>query len=157
MVFWRITYLMTLIQLSRVGAHFVDSFVMSRFFGSTAIAAAGLVNPFFTVTSLLAGLISTGCQSLCSQSLGAGNKEKANTAFSTSMGLGFTVSLLLGAATFLFAVPICAFLGARGNSADILPDAVIYLRMLALGTPGLIVNYIFAQSYSLTVEGDRSI
>lgn len=79
-IFIRTVYLMTLIQLSRVGAQFVDSFVMSRAYGRTAIDAAGLAGPYFTVTSLIAGLISTGCQSICGRSLGAGDIEKIKNA-----------------------------------------------------------------------------
>lgn len=143
-IFVRTVYLMTLIQLSRVGASFVDSFIMSRAYGRIATDAAGLAWPFFTVTSLIAGLISTGCQSICGQSLGAGDKEKAKTAFSTSIVFGVCVSVIVGGLIYYFASPICQFLGAKGDAADILTDASSYVQMLALGTTGLILNFILA-------------
>ena len=143
-VFMRTVYIMTLIQLSRVGAQFVDSFIVSRSLGHTATSATGLVGPYFTVVTLVAGLIATGCQSICSRSLGKGNKSEACTAFSTGIVFSLIVSFSLGALVFILAPSICASLGARGDSADILPDAVSYLRMLALTTPGLITNFILS-------------
>ena len=152
-VFAGTVYLMTLIQLSRVGAQLADSFIVSRFFGGTAIAAAGLVGPYFTVICLVAGLFATGCQSICSRALGEGDRNAANTAFSTGMAFGLTVSFLLGILLYIFASQICALLGAKGASTDILPEAAAYLKMLSPGTPGLVATVILAPIVRL--EGGR--
>ena len=153
---WRQTLLlMTLIALSKMGASTIDGIIMARAYGADSSAAMGLVLPFGTLTSLIGGFISTGCQTLCASAYAEGDLERSRRAFVTAFYHALTVSALLTAGTWLFAGPICAFLGARGQNASLLPEAAAYLRGLSVGTLAMVLNLVLAPVAQLYGGGRR--
>lgn len=155
-ILWRQTLLlMTLIALSKMGAATIDGIIMARAYGADSSAAMGLVLPFGTLTSLIGGLISTGSQSLCAAAYAEGDLKRSHRAFVTAFYHALTISLLLTAGTFLFAGPICAFLGARGQNAALLPEAAAYLRGLSPGTLAMVLNLVLAPLVQLYGGGRR--
>ena len=144
-ILWRQTLVvMTLISLSRIGATVVDGMIMAHAYGADSSAAMGLVLPFGTLTLLSGGLLSTGCQSICSNSYAKGDLKLANKAFASSFYLAVLISLAITAGAFLFAEPICVFLGAKGNNAYLLPETASYLRGVSVGTCAMVLNVILA-------------
>ena len=153
---WRQTLLlMTLIALSKMGASTIDGIIMARAYGADSSAAMGLVLPFGTLTSLIGGLISTGCQSLCAAAYAEGDLKRSHCAFVTAFFHALTISVLLTAGAYLFAGPICAFLGARGQNAALLPEAAAYLRGLSPGTLAMVLNLVLAPVVQLYGGGRR--
>lgn len=155
-ILWRQTLLlMTLISLSKMGASTIDGIIMARAYGADSSAAMGLVLPFGTLTSLIGGLISTGCQSLCAAAYAEGDLQRSHRAFVTAFYHALAISLLLTAGTYLFAGPICAFLGAKGKNASLLPETAAYLRGLSVGALAMVMNLVLAPVVQLYGGGRR--
>ena len=144
-VLWRQTLaVMALIALSKMGATLIDGLIMSRVYGAAAAAAMGLVLPFGTLTSLIGGLISTGCQTICAGACARGDTAASNRAFVTALYTAVGVSLLVTAGFLVFAEPVCAFLGAKGKNASLLPETAAYLRGVSVGACAMVLNLILA-------------
>ena len=153
-VLWRQTLLvMVMVSLAKMGATLVDGVIMGRAYGAASAAAMGLALPFSTLTSLLGGLISTGCQTVCAAAHARGDVKASNRAFVTSFYIAVSVSALITAGVFLFAGPIGWFFGARGDNAYLLPETAAYLRGLSVGAAAMVLNLILAPMVQLYTGG----
>ncbi len=124
-------------ELSQQGTGFIDGLVTSICLGSKAMAASGIVQPFFSILGVFSGMIMLGTQKLFVDFLGKGDKEKAKSVFSTSIMISLILSLILFVILFFGCGPVVQFLGARGNAIDLYPEARNYLIGLSLGVPAL--------------------
>ena len=144
-VLWRQTLVvMVMISLSKMGATMVDSVIMARVFGPVSTAAMGIVAPFATFVSLIGGLISTGCQSICSAAYAKGDTKASSTVFVTSFYITVAVTAVVTVGAYLFSEPISEFLGARGENAYLLPETSAYLRGVSIGAPAMALNLLLA-------------
>ena len=128
-----------LLEISTVGSGFVDGLVVSQFLGTQDLAAQGLASPYFAIAGIVGGLLVTGMQTLAAQAYGAGEVKRAEGFFSMAMILGGAASIVI-LLVFLFATePIAELFGATGDSANLLPGLVQYLKGLAIGSPGIVL------------------
>ena len=104
----------------------IDGIVISRFLGSDAMAAYGIVTPVINMTSVFSGVLSTGVQVVCAQHLGAGDAKSARRAFSMCMIVTLAISILILALILIFRTDIAVLLGARNASAHLLPYPADY-------------------------------
>lgn len=84
--------------LSLLGSN-IDNIIVGKFLSAEALAACGLVLPVVQMASVLAGVITTGIKTVCSRSIGAGNKKLANDQISSAAVFSvivFTVACILG-------------------------------------------------------------
>ena len=114
-----------------------DIIVVSRFAGSDAMASVGACSP---VVSLLVNFfigISVGASVVVSRKYGANDESGIKRAVHTSMLLG----TLIGAFVFVFgellAKPILILLDTP--SGNVLDGAVLYMRIILIGTPASLV------------------
>ncbi len=127
----------------------IDAVILGRFQGETALAAIGVANPIMSVAIFLLFGMCVGISVLLSQLYGAGDHAgfQAQTATSLWIGIGFTLVLTL--LCFFGAAP---FLRMTHTPADVLPLAVQYLRIIALG---LIFSFLYNfYSSALRALGD---
>lgn len=128
---------MVLVELANVGCGFVDGVIISRFLGSNAMAAQGIVYPYFSMIGIVSGMLATGMQSLCTTYMGEGNKKEMNSVFSQTCIVAGIFSFFIAIMIFLFTKQICnALLGSEG-SVELLNNTQSYLIGLACGTPAL--------------------
>jgi len=154
---WRQTlFAMVMMILSNIGAVLMDGVITTRVFGANASAAMGLITPYVMLVSLIGGLIGTGCQTLCSKAMGNGDRESSDRAAATSFYFGIAVSLVLTAVIFIFARPICGFIGASGKNAELLDDTKAYMRGVSVGTVGMVLNIILSPVVQL-YAGRRAV
>lgn len=108
----------------------VDSFVVGRFVGTTALAAVGTSFPIiFFMLSLIMG-VTMGSTVLISQFFGARDHEKLKKVISTSyifLFLAGTVMSFIGVFSSGF------ILRAMSVPADVMPEAAAYLRIIFAG------------------------
>ena len=71
----------------------IDSVMISRFLGETAIAAYGLSNPLLLAIGAIGTLLAAGIQVVCSRALGRGSREEANTGYSSAIAITAVVLL----------------------------------------------------------------
>jgi Na+-driven multidrug efflux pump/anti-sigma regulatory factor (Ser/Thr protein kinase) len=151
---WRQTLtVMVMISLSKIGATTVDGIIMARAYGADASAAMGIAAPFGTFLSLIGGLISTGCQSICAGAYAKGDARTSNKTFVTSFYLAAAIAVLITAGALLLAEPVCAFMGAKGENAYLLPETAAYLRGVSVGSAAMVLNLLLAPVAQLYAGG----
>ena len=122
-----------------------DSIIVGQFVGSSALAAVGacaaLTNVFICV-ALGAGV---GAGVLVSRYFGAQNYSKMKTIVSTSLISFLILSILLGVFGFVFSHFMMSLLQ---TPADILDEAVLYLRVYFVGFPFLFMYNILSTMFN---------
>lgn len=115
-----------------------DAVIVGNFVGKNALAAVGATG---VVMNLLVGFfvgIASGASVIISQHYGADEPAEVGRAVHTAMALGLVGGVVLMVVGVLFTPWM---LRAMGTPADILADAVLYLRVCFLGMiPSLIYN-----------------
>lgn len=116
----------TIIGLLMIGFYnFVDSYFVSKL-GTEAMGAISITYPLITLIPGIALLFGNGGSTFISKLLGAGEKEKAETVLSSTIGYSIVFGLLIQFSLF-FLPQILRFLGASEN---ILPYAMDYTKVL---------------------------
>ena len=122
-----------------------DSIIVGQFVGSSALAAVGacaaLTNVFICV-ALGAGV---GAGVLVSRYFGAKEYGKMKTIVSTSLISFLLLSIVLGVFGFFFAG---SMMSGLQTPADILDDAVLYLRVYFVGFPFLFMYNILSTMFT---------
>lgn len=109
----------------------VDSIVVGRFIGSGALAAVGSSS---ALINLIIGLfmgIAVGSGVIVSQYYGAGSVDKMGWAVHTSIVLSFIGGVLLTVAGLILTP---SFLNWMKTPQEVLPDAILYLRIFFMGS-----------------------
>ena len=113
----------------------IDSVMISRFLGETAIAAYGLSNPVLLAIGAIGTLLAAGVQVVCSKALGRGSQEEANAGYSSAVAVAGGISLAFAALVILFRFALARGLGA-GSSGILYEDTANYLAGFSIGAPG---------------------
>ncbi len=111
----------------------VDSIVVGKFVGKTALAAVGTGFPIiFLLAALFMGL-SMGSSVLISQYYGAKNFQKVQDVIDTSYTLLIVLAVPLSIVGFFVSTPLLQFIQVP---ADTLEQASVYLRIIFIGLLG---------------------
>ena len=132
----------------------IDGIVIGKFLGADSMAAYGLITPVVNMTTIFSGILATGAQVICAQRLGAGDKQGARKAFSMCMVVTVIISALLMTGIIVFRNEIAVFLGARDNSAHLLPLASDYLLGMVFSLPSVI--FLFEFNALMRLDGDAN-
>jgi putative MATE family efflux protein len=109
----------------------VDSIVVGRFVGTTALAAVGTAFPvIFLLLSLFIGL-GVGSTIIISQYYGANNRESVKKTIDTTYITMFAVGIPLSIVGILLSEPLLVLMN---TPADVLPQATTYMRIIFAGT-----------------------
>ena len=138
-----------IIEFSQVGAGFIDGLVISRFLGSDAMAAEGIVHPIFSILGVISGLLAVGMQVRCAQAIGRGNRKEYIRFASVTVYVGAAISLIVMGLILTFAKQFVVLLGASGNAAELAEDAEKYIIGLGIGIPPLIMTAVLAPALQL--------
>lgn len=111
----------------------VDSIVVGRYVGDTALAAVGATMPIVNLLLVLFMAISTGAGILVAQFFGARSWKLLNKAIGNALTLVFISSLLIMAIAIPLARPILVFLD---TPVEIVDMAAAYLQIVFLGILG---------------------
>ena len=140
-----------IMEFSQVGAGFIDGLIISRFLGTNAMAAEGIVHPIYSILGIVSGLLAVGMQVRCSQAIGRGNREEYCRFVSATVYVGAIISLIITVLLLVFAKPFTVLLGASGNAADLAELASLYLIGISIGAPPLIMTAILAPALQLDI------
>ena len=135
----------------------VDGIIIGRFLGPDSMAAYGLVTPIINLATAFSGILAAGAQVVCAQHLGAGKADRARRAFSMCMVITAVVAAVMLLVIFLFRENICVLLGARGNSAHLLPLASDYLLGMMFAFPSVLLLFEFNSLMRLDGDPNRVI
>lgn len=134
----------SLTLLVRITMRTVDILVVGIAVGAAGVAAVGIGDAvarivLFTGLGLGAGAIAT-----VSQSLGAGDQERANLAATHSALLAITLGVPFAIAGWFGAAPMYDLLGAE---PDVLGFGVDYLRIVLLSAPARLLTIVLTRAF----------
>lgn len=115
----------------------VDQVFIGQGVGYLGNAATNVSYPLTTICLAIALLIGIGSASRFSLHLGAGEKDKAAKVVGNGIGMMATFGICYAVLIEIFMTPL---LTAFGATADIMPYAQTYSRIVALGMPFLIIT-----------------
>jgi len=115
----------------------VDSIVVGRYVGKVALAAVGTSNPLMTLIILFVQGICLGAGVLIGTMYGAKDWNRLKCQISTTMITGLLFSTLI---TIVSVILAPFFLGLLQVDSEIIPEAVLYLRIVFCG---LVFNFIY--------------
>lgn len=149
-----ISYAVTfmIIRLADSLTMIADGMVISRGLGAAALAATGLADPSYKIVTLFSGVLSVGLQSLCSQAIGSGDRERANKTFSAGIVVAVASAVLLTTAGFLFTGGLCRLFGA-GDDPELYGHLYSYLKGWFTGIPGYVIFFVL--SPLVTLDGNK--
>lgn len=101
----------------------VDTIFVGKGVGALAIGAIGIVYPIQTMYTAFAQMVSIGCASALSRSLGEKNNERANQITTNAYILTLIISLLLMVISFFFADKL---LYLFGSNEELIPQSKKY-------------------------------
>jgi putative MATE family efflux protein len=104
--------------------------------GTTELAGLGVASAALITAANIFVFLAYGTTSIVARHLGAGSERAAVTAGIDGTWLAIAIGLVTGALVATYATPLCALFGA---SPAALEQAVIYLRVSALGIPAMLV------------------
>lgn len=129
-----------------------DSIVVGRFIGASALAAVGSTGSISFLFFSVCNGIASGAAVVASQFFGADDPAKTKQAIANAAYVMFTTSFIMGAAAYLAAPQV---LRLTGTPADILPDAIQYMRFSCAGVP-LVAVYNYASSMLRALGDSRT-
>lgn len=129
-----------------------DSAIVGQFCGSAALASVGATGSVTFLFFSVCNGIGAGCGVITSQLFGAGDTSRVKCSIANAAYLMFSTSLVMGLAAFLAAPWV---LGLMGTPADILPDAITYMRMSCIGVP-LVAVYNYSSSMLRALGDSRT-
>ena len=113
----------------------IDSVMISRCLGETAMASYSLANPVLLAIGAIGSLLAAGIQVACSKSLGRGSQTETNAGYSSAVALGAGISVLFSIVVILFRSPLATIMGA-GRSGPLFEETRDYLLGFSIGAPG---------------------
>ena len=115
----------------------IDSFVIGRLLGSTALSAYGLSSPLLQIYAAFGNMLVCGVQVICGKYMGSGDREGMDRCFSTSIAVALILSALALAAVMFGGKALVALLGAGAVSDQNMVARMTlgYLRGYTLGAP----------------------
>ena len=114
----------------------VDQMFIGQGVGYLGNAATNVAYPLTTICLAIALLIGVGGASRFSLRLGAGEKEKAAKVVGSAISMMFVFGILYA---FLIEIFLVILLKAFGATTQVMPYAISYTRITALGMPLLVV------------------
>ena len=129
-----------------------DSMIVGRLLGADALAAVGATGSIsFLFFSIFNG-ISGGCGVVTAQFFGAKKDELVYKAIANSAYIMLAFSLLTGTLAFCLVPTVLSWMG---TPPEILPDAIVYMRMTSASVP-LIAIYNYASSMQRALGDSRT-
>ncbi len=118
----------------------VDGLFVSNFAGKTPFAALNLIYPVFMIIGAIGFMMGSGGSAIVSKTLGEGNDELANKYFSFTVFITLAMGIFFVILGQIFIEDIAILLGADSN---MLPHCVTYGRIMLVGLPAFMLQYLF--------------
>ena len=126
----------------------VDGFFVSNLIGSTALAAIGIIFPFWMILGAFGFMLGTGGSALVAKTLGEGDNLKANKIFSLIIYSTVITGIVLVLCGLVLLKPLLFFLGTKDNLTEI---CLTYGYITIPGVLFMMLQFVF-QSFFITAE-----
>ena len=115
-----------------------DTFFVGKI-STEATAAVGLCFSAMAIIQAFGFFCGQGSGNYLSRMLGAGKQQEAEEMAATGLALSGIIGIVTAVGINLFAEPLAYFLGATDST---LKDAVTYLRIIAIGAPFMMSQFV---------------
>ena len=129
-----------------------DSMIVGKLLGANSLAAVGATGSISFLFFSVCNGVSSGGGIITAQYYGAKDYDRVKRAIVNSAYIMLSTSLVTGVTAFLMVPTV---LGWMGTPAEILPDAVTYMRMTSASVP-LIAVYNYASSMQRALGDSRT-
>ena len=129
-----------------------DSIIVGQFLGSSALAAIGTTGSVTFLFFSICNGIASGSGIVTSQYYGAGDSVQTKRAIANAAYIMLVASLVMSVIAYI-AAPWA--LAVMKTPKDILPDAVVYMRMSCIGVP-LVAVYNYSSSMLRALGDSRT-
>lgn len=126
----------------------VDGFFISNYAGKSAFAAVNLIMPLLIILATTGFMLGTGGTAIVANTLGLGEKERANRYFSLFVYTAFGLGVVFGLGGLAVLRPAAILLGAKG---ELLEHCLVYGRIVLLALPAYMLQLLF-QTFFVTAE-----
>ena len=127
----------------------IDSMLTGRFLGAGALAAFGLGGPYFSIASIISGILMVGSINMMTKAVGRGDPKGLSGVYSLTVTLGVALSALFCVGGLVFTEGLAGLFGAKAASAEVFSDTVVYLRGIFIGAPGFIMFVVLTPMLQL--------
>ena len=155
-MFFNTMIVLIIAELTGAFTCIIDGLITSRCLGNDAMAAFGIANSYFSVVSIISGILLVGCQSLCIGTISKGNKEESNRIVSITALLGITLSTLIALIIIIFPGAIASLFGAKSDAVEVYELVKEYLRTVAIGAPFWLLSVVLTPIIQLDGGGRRA-
>ncbi len=128
--------------------YLLEAILVGRVLGAEAFASINLAMPFVIINFAVSDMIGVGSSVPIAIKLGRGEKEEANSIFSSAIVMIVAAGILTGSLLYITAPSLFALMGADEH---LIPYAVDYLRMYARFSP--LTTLVFAVDNYLRICG----
>ncbi len=127
----------------------VDGFFVSNFIydNGASFEAVNFIMPYLMILGVLGFMFSTGGGALIAQSLGKGEKERANSLFSLFIYLPAILGVVIAIGGLLLLKPVALLLGAE-NGSEMLNLSLRYGQICLIGLPAAMLQIEFQGLFS---------
>lgn len=122
----------------------VDMIIVGRFYGPSAMAAISICLPLNSIIVLFANVITLGCETTCSRSIGKNDTKKVASQLGISAVVSTAYLFVAVGIVYIFLEPISILLGAANDPA-IQANFLDYIKTanIFLFTRGLVSLFIY--------------
>jgi len=126
---------MIVAELSGAFTCVIDGMITSRFLGELKIAAQGIAGSYFSIVSIISGILMIGCQTLVVESISKGKKEEASKILSATCFVGVLAALLITLILWIFPTQVAVLFGCTAGDTETINNVAAYLRGASIGAP----------------------
>ena len=141
-------------QLMQMTYNLTDMFWLGQGVSSAAVAASGGAGMYLWLSMAFLMVGRMGAEIGVSQSMGRRDVKEARRYAQNAVFLAMTLGILYGAFMFLFSRPLIRLIGIR--EGELLQDASLYLRIVALGVPLSFVSGAITGTFNGAGNSKRS-
>lgn len=145
---------MIVAELTGATTAIIDAILTGRYLGDTALAAFGLGGPYFSIASVVSGILMVGCVNRCTRALGKNDMRELNSVFSSTVSLCVVLSAVLSACGVVFSGWFAGMFGAGSAGDSVFSQTQEYLRGIFIGAPGFISFVVLTPIIQL--DGDSA-
>ena len=131
-------------DLFQVTYNTVDSVIVGRYAGASALAAVGVANPLMNIALFFIIGIGIGSSVLMSEFYGAGDYKKLQREFSTTMIAGFVLGVLISIGLFFLAERLLVLCR---TPIELFAETLAYLRIVAIGSIMTALYNVFSAAF----------
>jgi len=126
---------MIIAELSGAITAVIDGMITSRYLGSDMMSAYGIASSYFTIVSIISGVLMIGCQSLAVEAISKGKKEDAKKIVTLSAITGIILTGLITLIMWIAPGMIAVLFGASKGDTLTIDYISDYLRGISIGAP----------------------